>query len=527
MTSNYNFRNIRTLLTEAFTADELRNLCFDVFDFRPVYHQLAANESKTKIISLLLEYTDQTLQVEKLLALIEEQNPARYHKHQPYFEKSTPPPSASKTVRNPYITGNVVTGSNFYGREGLIKTILGGSDTNFWIIGNRRVGKTSLLRELERRTANSQRYLPLFWDMSASRTEVEFVEKLYYWIEIAQQESLDKHWSNFTPLATNKLRQALHHLTGWVCTQKLCLLLLCDEAEALLDLAKNDPPALQELRDTLLNRSAIRPVLISTRRLSRLQQQTQEWNTSSFLDGFASYPLLNFRDDTANQVIRQTQNSTPIRVDESLLANIRHVTGNHPLLLQKLCSQLFDETQGCLRPLQPSDFDPDPQVALGFFILDFNALTPEEATLLHHIHASPCNLVDLENQFPHLKIRLPLYNLTNLGFLRQEQDNYQIGNLFLARWLDTLPSHHTPTSGVTKKMMDRVAQERKNSLYRLLGIRYQALNHLREQTAKFGLAVPTHTKIEIDEHISAIADIETELAELGENITPFHSPQSE
>jgi hypothetical protein len=523
MTGRYNFKNIRALLTEAFSPDELRNLCFDVFDFRPVYHQLAAHEGKTKIVSLLLEYADQTLQVEKLLTLAEEHNPTRYVKHQPYYEEPAPSPSYSNIGRNPYVTGNVVTGSNFYGREGLIKTILGGSDANFWIIGNRRVGKTSLLRELEQRTANSQRYLSLFWDMSASRTEIEFVDKLNYWIEIAQQESPDQRWASFTPLATNKLRQALHHLAGWAHRQKLCLLLLCDEAEALLDLANNDPAALQKLRDTLLNRLAIRPVLVSTRRLSRLHQQTQEWHTSGFLDGFAFHLLLKFRDETANQVIRQSQSSIPLSVEDSLLVDIRHATGNHPFLLQKLCSQLFDETQGRLRPLQPSDFDPDPQVTLGFFILDFNALTPDEATLLHYIHASSCNLVELENQFPHLKVRLPLYNLMELGFLRQEKDNFQIGNLFLAKWLDTLPPHQTPKDGVTNKMIREVVQERKNSLYRLLVIRYQALNHLREQAAKFGLAVPTYIQFEIDEHLSAIANIEAELAELGENITPFHS----
>ncbi|MFN8453628.1 MAG: AAA family ATPase [Anaerolineae bacterium] len=524
MTKRYHFKNIRTLFTEAFAPDELRNLCFDVFDFRPVYHQLAANESKTRIVSLLLEYADQTLQIEKLLALAEEHNPTRFQKHQPYFEEPTPTSSSQKIVRNPYITGNAVTGSNFYGREGLIKTILGGSDANFWIIGNRRVGKTSLLRELERRTANSQRYLPLFWDMSAGRTEEEFVEKLNYWLEVAQQENPDNRWASFTPSATNKLRQALHHLAGWVNRQNLCLLLLCDEAEALIDLAKNNFTVLQELRDILLNRAAIRPVLVSTRRLSHLHQQTQEWSTSAFLDGFASYPLLNFRDETASQVIKQAQSATPLSVEESLLTGIRRATGNHPFLLQKLCSQLFDETQESLRPLLPSDFDSDPQITLGFLYLDFNALTPDEASLLQYIHISPCTLTQLENQFTQLKLKLPLYNLIQLGFVQEERDRYHIGNLFLASWLDTLPSHHTPQGGITNKMMREVTLERKNSLYRLLGIRYQALNHLREQAAKFGLVVPTYIQFEIDEHLSAIAAIETELAELGENITPFHSP---
>jgi hypothetical protein len=50
--------------------------------------------------------------------------------------------------------------------------------------------------------------------------------------------------------------------------------------------------------------------------------------------------------------------------------------------------------------------------------------------------------------------------------------------------------------------------------------------NLREQAAKFGLFSPTHIQFELDEHLTAVANIETELAELGENITPFQSPPS-
>ena len=44
---------------------------------------------------------------------------------------------------------------------------------------------------------------------------------------------------------------------------------------------------------------------------------------------------------------------------------------------------------------------------------------------------------------------------------------------------------------------------------------------------KFGLAVPIPIQLDIDEHLSTIAYIEAELAELGENISAFQSPQSE
>jgi hypothetical protein len=50
----------------------------------------------------------------------------------------------------PYETRAPVTGSRFFGREHEIARIVGSPDTNHAILGIRRIGKTSLLREVER-----------------------------------------------------------------------------------------------------------------------------------------------------------------------------------------------------------------------------------------------------------------------------------------------------------------------------------------------------------------------------------------
>lgn len=86
MTKRYYLKNIRDLFTEGFGEEELRRLCYDEPDFRPVYHQLAESNSKAEIIDRLLEYAEQTLQLDKLLTLAGQRNPARYAKHQPYYE---------------------------------------------------------------------------------------------------------------------------------------------------------------------------------------------------------------------------------------------------------------------------------------------------------------------------------------------------------------------------------------------------------------------------------------------------------
>jgi serine/threonine protein kinase len=87
--TRYIIANIRALLlewTEDFSEQQLRQLYIDLPDFRPVHRQLATIRGKIEIIDRLLEYAEQTLQLDELLTLAHEHNPAMYEKHQPYYE---------------------------------------------------------------------------------------------------------------------------------------------------------------------------------------------------------------------------------------------------------------------------------------------------------------------------------------------------------------------------------------------------------------------------------------------------------
>lgn len=82
----YRLANIRELLTKGFSDTDLRSFCFDQPEFREVYEQLAEQTGKEEIISLLMEYADQNLLFDVLLAWAKERNPARYKRHQPYTD---------------------------------------------------------------------------------------------------------------------------------------------------------------------------------------------------------------------------------------------------------------------------------------------------------------------------------------------------------------------------------------------------------------------------------------------------------
>jgi internalin A len=85
----YNLKNIRGLLTNGFSSDELRILAFDSRVFRPVYERLSQDSGKSEIIQHLLEYADRKFLMEDLLAWAGELNPVKYEEYLPYYGDSS------------------------------------------------------------------------------------------------------------------------------------------------------------------------------------------------------------------------------------------------------------------------------------------------------------------------------------------------------------------------------------------------------------------------------------------------------
>ena len=74
----YNLRNIRKLLTATFTDAELRQLCYDVSRFRPVYEQFSDGMGKGQMIQHLIEYCERKGLMEELLEVVQDEVPGRY-----------------------------------------------------------------------------------------------------------------------------------------------------------------------------------------------------------------------------------------------------------------------------------------------------------------------------------------------------------------------------------------------------------------------------------------------------------------
>ncbi len=343
-------------------------------------------------------------------------------------------------MRIPYIVGRWVCGPSHYGRHRLIAYLLHTPDTALWAVGARRIGKTSLLRQIERLTEDaSGEFVPLFWDMQGCETSGDLSSELYFSIEdagdrfaaagigVAELEGLDA-------------LLILRRLTRMLAMRGKRLLLLIDEAEALIAIAQKEPAWLARLRRTLQDPS-LKTILASTKLLVRLNELTADWPTSPFLFGFNMVNLWSLDPDSAVELIEQRQSAVQVHVDPAVRDEILLHTNRHPYLIQYLCQRLYEEDrngQGRLRPPNDDDLNPDHLLA-GFFSIDFQQLTLLERRILLAVGERTLTseadlLAQIADESPQ-RIRTFLWGLEKLGHVRRLFNQLSIGNEYLRRWL--------------------------------------------------------------------------------------------
>ena len=174
-------------------------------------------------------------------------------------------------MSNPYIVGGWVSGALHYGRRGLISHLLEGPNHALWVVGTRRVGKTSLLRQIEALTLTHPQYVPLYVDLQGISTRAEFNQELHYALdEVAAR--FDAQGIDAAALAQENELGLLRTLRRQLLAVERTLLLLIDEAEALISIGQPDPALLQRLRKIFLAGSGIRVIMVSTKILLQLNE---------------------------------------------------------------------------------------------------------------------------------------------------------------------------------------------------------------------------------------------------------------
>jgi hypothetical protein len=315
----------------------------------------------------------------------------------------------------PFVIGQWVCGPRFYGREAEIAELLEPRRRWLWIAGLRRIGKTSLLKQLDHlAVSDGGKILPLFWDLQG----VGGVEDLCLTFAEAlldAEEMLDRQGISLEEVEDGDVFASLEKLGRALARRGAGLLLLCDEADELMPLSRAAPGLAERLWRAVERCEPARVVLASSLRLCDHGTAGMErFGVPRYLgmmtDGEARSLLLQERLPAAARPV----------FDEAQVAAIRDRCGNHPMLLQivaKRCHEVGD----CEEAFRQVEAD---RAVQHMFSVDFALLTAAEQKLLRSLTHSKERV---EEAIPR--------RLLQLGLVREEGGGLTIPNRFLASWL--------------------------------------------------------------------------------------------
>lgn len=330
---------------------------------------------------------------------------------------------------NPFIAGNWLRGENFFGRSHLIAEVFEGGRDALWVVGARRIGKTSLLKELEYRAQQDPDcpFVPLFWDLEGCSDVRGLAEGLLSAVEDSEpfRRAIDVAVEELeglvvTDMLANLVRKTVR--SGWR------LLLLLDEGEEFLDFARNDQGTLVRLRRLFHKGPELRVVMTSTRRLGRIDESA-EYATSPFLQAFIPPLYLTPLEVEDGRALLVRGGFTPEAVERIL-----ERTARHPFLLQLIASRLYEtgDLDGVLEQVVADE------MVANFFSHDFATLEKLERRVLEEVaraeHLTSRGLAQALNVGEEV-LQPILFALATMGYLAADGDGFRIGNSFFFRWL--------------------------------------------------------------------------------------------
>jgi hypothetical protein len=333
---------------------------------------------------------------------------------------------------NPYDL-RPVWGNNFVGRKQALRE-LEANPAHWLIVGARRVGKTSLLRQFQ--WLCEQKNIPAFYISFEGAPDRRKLTAIICRALRGQRAKLDFGGLG-VDLSANAQTDCLELLSAL--DEKLGdqkVFLLCDEVEQLVSIGRNDPAFVNELRGILHALDNLKVVFAASPRIYEIAEVTQASPTSSFFYGFNQILLPILSEAEAVRLISRPQ----VNVPHALLEKILKSTHFHPYLIQCLCRVLFHK--GKLKSINRERFwRAYREGNLDLVFQDaFKMLSIEEQAILRNLNRPKTvfTLRKLQSTLRSSKpLRLSLENLTAYGHIKKVGRAYQISNAFLAEWLKT------------------------------------------------------------------------------------------
>ena len=250
-------------------------------------------------------------------------------------------------MANPYIAGAPLRGeSGFFGRRDILSWVekeLKNSATNALVLsGQRRIGKTSLLRQLER-TLSGERFLPVYFDLQdqATRPLSQVLQDLASEVAMAAEIEApeigiyDQRGASFQ-------KEFLPYLYSSISRRRRPVLLL-DEFDV-LDVAAEDELSkiaaakalFPFLRELMAGDSRLAFVFVVGRRADDLSLDIK----GTFKSSLGREVWLLDR-ESAVDLVRQAEENGTLKFTDRAIDEILRLTSGHPYLTQLLCQRIW------------------------------------------------------------------------------------------------------------------------------------------------------------------------------------------
>lgn len=298
---------------------------------------------------------------------------------------------------SPYETRAPVTGSRFFGREHEISRILSSPDTNHAILGIRRIGKTSLLREterilIEREAAARVVYLECSDLLSTDDYIREVVRKLNP-RELPRLE-LQKYvffFPNFLERMSKQLKSKI--------------IFLLDEVDNLVIMQRGDWELFRMLRASS-NKGACQYIIAGFREAMREQYMLD----SPFYNFAQEIRLSEFTRQQARQLIVTPMENLRVRFrnEEEVVSRIYEETAGHPNLIQYYCLILLRHLD------QTGEREINPQSLIDVYT--------DEGFTSHLLTSFMQNTENREKALIYA-IMISIENAGSIGFSQEEMDD--------------------------------------------------------------------------------------------------------
>jgi hypothetical protein len=230
----------------------------------------------------------------------------------------------------PYETRAPVTGSRFFGREYEISRILGNPDTNHAILGIRRIGKTSLLREIERiLNENEDPAHVVYLECSDLLSSDDYIREVVRKLNPRELPRLHlQKYVFFFPDFLERMGRAY----------KSKIIFLLDEVDNLVIMQRGSWELFRMLRASA-NKGACQYILAGFREAMREQYLLD----SPFYNFAQEIRLSEFTRRQAHDLILTPMGNLRVRIknQDEVVGRIYEETAGHPNLIQYYCMILL------------------------------------------------------------------------------------------------------------------------------------------------------------------------------------------